>query len=1047
MQTFTTERAFEDAVITALRQKGWDDKHLGTKGFTTVLESPTHADLVANFAAILYENNKQRDRLNGQPLTATEMQQILTKIARLNSPVALNKFINGKTITITRDNECDCEHLGQTVALKLYDRDEIAGGQSRYQIARQPQLPTASAVRSDRRGDLMLLINGMPVIHIELKKSGVPVKQARDQIVKYIGEGVFTGLYSLIQVFVGMTPDETVYFASPGTRAAFNDAYVFHWADHNNDELKDWARIVESLLSIPMAHQLVGYYTVADRTDGVLKVMRSYQYFAASRIAARVAAHKWDSGEQRGGFVWHTTGSGKTLTSYKSAELIASSRDADKVVFLMDRIELGTQSLAAFRSFATDDMSVQGTENTCELLARLRSTSVDDDLIVTSIQKMARIVPDGTNGYDIAAIAAKRMVIIIDEAHRDTFGDMLITIRDTFPRALFFGFTGTPIHTENQKNSTTTADIFGDELHRYSIADGIRDRNVLGFDPYMVCIHRDKDIRRAVALEQAHAATEAEALADPERKRVYLHFMDKMPMAGYYDAGGKYQKGIEDYIPDSQYRTSEYRAGVVQDIAESFAHYSQGGRFHAIFATSTIPEAIEYYHLLRERLPELNITALFDPSIDNSEFALTKEEALAQIVTDYNALYDTSYTIPTFDRMKRDIADRLAHKGAYIGIGQPEGRKRRIDLLIVVDQMLTGFDSKWVSTLYLDKVLRNERIIQAFSRTNRLFGHEKPFGIIRYYRRPHTMERLVGEAVRLYSGDKAFALFVPHLHEHIAALNLHYTEIKNVFAGAGVPGLSALPEDRAAVGKFALEFAALNRSLAAARLQGFSWDSLEYRVKLDEGEKIIVCELDEKTYNILLQRYREIERERGAGVGDAPYELETYITEIEGRDINASYMESNFAKYRVLLDGGDEAARAAAEQQLHQDFAYLSPEEQKYASIILSDLASGTLQVAAGETFAALLARYMQDTAIAAKRKLIAALDLDAALLDKILAMQPTLATIRQDGYYDALLRGVPSERARDLIEQQTGQQLPPPLVRIKLDRYLQDFIVNYGKR
>ncbi|MDU5226626.1 MAG: DEAD/DEAH box helicase family protein, partial [Streptococcus sp.] len=453
-----------------------------------VLKNYSEEDLLRNWADILFENNRDIDRLNDYPLTDGEMQQIIEQIVSLKTPLKLNGFINGKSVTIIRDNTDDKVHFGKEVSLKIYDRREIAAGQSRYQIVQQPKFRTESDILNNRRGDLLLLINGMPVIHIELKKSGIPVSQAYHQIEKYSREGAFTGIFSLVQIFVAMEPNETVYFANPGPEGKFNPDFYFHWADFNNEPINEWNKVASTLLSIPMAHQLIGFYTVADTSDGVLKVMRSYQYYAASAISDKVAKAKWEGNNQLGGYIWHTTGSGKTMTSFKAAQLIASSKDADKVVFLVDRIELGTQSLKEYRGFADERESVQATENTNVLITKLKSTNPSDTLIVTSIQKMSNIKSEDTSlsARDIELINNKRIVFIIDEAHRSTFGDMLITIKDTFQTAMFFGFTGTPIQAENQKLKNTTATVFGDELHRYSIADGIRDKNVLGFDPYKV---------------------------------------------------------------------------------------------------------------------------------------------------------------------------------------------------------------------------------------------------------------------------------------------------------------------------------------------------------------------------------------------------------------------------------------------------------------------------------------------------------------------------------------------------------------------------------
>ena len=610
---FNKESDFEEALIKILSEKGWEKE---------VLKNYSEQDLLRNWANILFENNRDIDRLNDYPLTDSEMQQILEQIEALRTPLKLNGFINGKSVSIVRDNPDDKLHLGKEVSLKIYDRREIAAGQSRYQIVQQPKFPTKSKLLNDRRGDLMLLINGMPVIHIELKKSGIPVSQAYNQIEKYSHEGIFSGLFSLVQIFVAMEPNEAVYFANPGPDGKFNPDYYFHWADFNNEPINEWDKVASTLLSIPMAHQLIGFYTVADDSDGVLKVMRSYQYFAASAISDKVAKAKWEGNNQLGGYVWHTTGSGKTMTSFKSAQLIASSKDADKVIFLMDRIELGTQSLKEYRGFADENESVQATENTNVLITKLKSSNPADTLIVTSIQKMSNIKDEagGLNARDIELISDKRIVFIVDEAHRSTFGDMLLTIKNTFPKAMFFGFTGTPIQDENQKKKNTTSTVFGNELHRYSIADGIRDKNVLGFDPYKVLTFKDKDVRKVVALEKAKAQTEKEAISDPVKSKIFYKYMDanQVGMVGHFDAKGDYIKGIEDYIPNVQYTTEEHTTMVVKDILENWVTLSHNSKFHAIFATSSIPEAINYYRLFKAMKPHLKVTALFDPSIDNN---------------------------------------------------------------------------------------------------------------------------------------------------------------------------------------------------------------------------------------------------------------------------------------------------------------------------------------------------------------------------------------------------------------------------------------------
>lgn len=1036
---FNKESDFEEALIKILSEKGWEKE---------VLKNYSEQDLLQNWANILFENNRDIDRLNDYPLTDGEMQQILEQIKNLRTPLKLNGFINGKSVSVIRDNPDDKLHFGKEVSLKIYDRREIAAGQSRYQIVQQPKFPTNSKILNDRRGDLMLLINGMPVIHIELKKSGVPVSQAYHQIEKYSGEGIFSGLFSLVQIFVAMEPNETVYFANPGPDGKFNPDYYFHWADYNNEPINEWDKVASTLLSIPMAHQLIGFYTVADDSDGVLKVMRSYQYFAASAISDKVSKTKWEAGNQLGGYVWHTTGSGKTMTSFKSAQLIASSKDADKVIFLMDRIELGTQSLKEYRGFADENESVQATENTGVLITKLKSTDPADTLIVTSIQKMSNIKDEagGLKASDIEYINGKRIVFIVDEAHRSTFGDMLITIKTTFPKAIFFGFTGTPIQDENQKKKNTTTTVFGNELHRYSIADGIRDKNVLGFDPYKVLTFKDKDVRKVVALEKAKAQNEEEAISDPIKSKVYYKYMDagQIGMVGHFDSKGDYIKGIEDYIPNVQYQTEEHTTTVVKDILENWVTLSHNSKFHAIFATSSIPEAINYYRMIKEMKPELKVTALFDPNIDNGGGVAFKEAGLVEIIEDYNERYGQDFTIPTFAKMKKDIAARLAHKKPYERIAnEPE---KQIDLLIVVDQMLTGFDSKWINTLYMDKVLLYENIIQAFSRTNRLFGPDKPFGTIRYYRKPHTMERNINAAVKLYSGDKPLGLFVQHLAENLKMMNELYEDISELFSNAGIENFEKLPSDVSVCRKFAKDFKELNSYLEAAKIQGFKWEVTSYTDD-NTGENIEMA-FDEKTYLVLVLRYKELSGGGGGGTGDdVPYDLVGYITEIDTGLIDADYMNSRFEKYLKLLnlEGASAEAVEQAETELHKTFATLSQEEQKYANIFLHDIQRGDVAITEGKTLRDYVTEYLSKAKDDQIHRVAVALGVDELKLRTIMSLRLNSTNINEFGRYDDLKKTVNKAKAKEYFEKIEGTKIIPPKVNVKVDNLLREFILGGG--
>ena len=1091
MDHFGKEAEFEQNLIAMLQRYGWERE---------VLHSPTEEDLIQNWANILFENNREIDRLNDCPLNREEMEELLEQIKRSRTPLALNSFINGKTVSLTRKNPKDTLHYGKEISLKIYDRMEIAAGQSRYQIAEQPIFLRRDKILPDRRGDLMLLINGMPLFHIELKRSGVPVQEAVHQIEKYAHEGIFSGLFSLVQVFAAMNPEETLYFANPGPDGSFNPDFYFHWTDRNNDPINHWQKVAERLLSIPMAHQLIGFYTVADDSDGILKVMRSYQYYAANKISDQVSKHDWSEKNQLGGYIWHTTGSGKTMTSFKSAQLIANSKDADKVVFLIDRVELGTQSLAEYQAFSDSKDDVQGTDDTMMLISKLKSADPKNTLIVSSIQKMSKIKEDAKLNMrtkDLEEMQSKRIVFIVDECHRSSSGEMLITIKETFPKALFFGFSGTPLLEENQSKSLTTADIFGNELHRYSIADGIRDKNVLGFDPTMVSVYRAKDLRKRVALHESGAASEQEALSDPVMRKKYFHFMSQqeVPMAGSLQEDGSYIKGIEDYnyIGKEAWQTEKYRTAVVTDIMENWLTLSRNNKFHAIFATSSIPEAIQYYKIFREKYPNFKVTGLFDPTIDNGSGgkALDKEDGLREMLIDYNRLYNQSFDLSKYALFKQDVSERLSHKNSYVRIKEEE----QLNLLIVVNQMLTGFDSKWINTLYLDKILVYQNLIQAFSRTNRLYNiNEKPFGSIRYYRMPYTMKRNIEEAVKRYSGDRPEGLFADHLSDNIRHMNLVYEEMKDLFANAGISDMEKLPEDVPAKAKFAKLFREFNNYLQAARIQGFRWDKKEYIFSKDsedgeilniqEGknvleetieidylaeikdkllhkkEKVNSCEIEgldkelliclptEDTFRILEQRYKELRKKtKDSEDGEVTFPIDPYLTEENTGVIDHEYMNSRFQKWKKVLEdpNADPKLLESTLAELHKSFAFLSQEDQKYANLFLHDVQTGDAKLSEELSFQDYIVRYAKDEKSEQIKQVVQYLGISEKLLSDMLRENITEDNLNEYGRFDALKETVDRNKAQDYFSKIEGETLPPFMVNNRVEKLLTDFIFSGG--
>ncbi len=498
-----------------------------------------------------------------------------------NTPVKSNIFITGKDVPVRRDGDSpDQKNAGNEVFLNIFSPGEVAGGTSKYQIAEQIVFNQQEDTR-DRRGDITLLINGMPVIHIELKASGVDVFEATNQIKKYIQERKFQGFMSLVQVFWAITPEDALYFANPGTAERMNSAFFFHWGDRDNHIIREWREIIDGesrILSIPEAHRMIGYYAIADKEKDTLKVCRSYQYIAIRAIVERVSRQKWGDHDQLGGFVWCTTGGGKTMTSFKAGQLIIDKGYADNVVFLVDRKALDSQSKQEYNSFAPVGRKVVETKSAFDLFNKLVSSHADNQMLLTSIQKMSKITDKNEEKRkdELEKIKRKRIVFIVDEAHRSQFGEMHQNVKNTFYNALFIGFTGTPIFPENMREGEmTTESVFGRCLAVYSLATGIRDGNVLGFYPKGEKTYDDDDVlRKKVAQRESNADSMEDAKKDPEKWKIYRYFTTKAPMETQYDERGNIKKdrngrnlkGIEDYLVPSQYDNPEHRRSVVENI-------------------------------------------------------------------------------------------------------------------------------------------------------------------------------------------------------------------------------------------------------------------------------------------------------------------------------------------------------------------------------------------------------------------------------------------------------------------------------------------------
>ena len=1048
------ELNFEKDLVSELIKVGWEKE---------VIKEPTEDDLIENWRKIIYDNNKVK--LNDIPLSDYEMGQIMEYIRlNCNTPVKANLFINGKNVCIKRDaNSEDTEHAGKEVYLDIFDPVEIAGGRTRYQIVEQPIFKTASKF-NDRRGDILLLINGIPVIHIELKASGVALEQATNQIQKYAKEGVFTGIYSLIQVFFAITPEDAVYFANPGDYAKYNSAFFFHWGDRMNKVIKDWRQLCRgenAMLSIPEAHQLIGYYVVASKDIDTLMVVRSYQYHAIRAILQRIKKQKWGNHNPLGGYIWCTTGGGKTLTSFKSGQLIIDKGIADKVVFVVDRVELSNQSLEEYNSFQRDGEDVQETSSTNELFVKLKSNKSKDALIVTSIQKLNRINDDAIKQKksDLDYIKGKRIVFIIDEAHRSQFGLMHERVKDTFVNAVFIGFTGTPIFSENDKDGFTTEAVFGKCLAVYSIADGIRDNNVLGFDPKAIKTYKDEDLKEAIALKQCNAKDKAEAKANPEKYKVYRKYKMR-DMITTFDKNGNKIEGIEDLIPAKQYDCDDHRKSVVEDILSNWDVLSvgeNGTKFHAILATTSIQEACEFYKLFKEKDGSLRITALFDPTIDNTgKSAFDKQDALIEIVDDYNKMFNQHFdrdSDPNFKKFKKDIVSRLAHKKQYKHMN-PKGDKETLDLIIVVDQLLTGFDSKFVNTLYLDKVIEQDAIIQAISRTNRVYDNlEKPFGLFRFYRKPYTMQENLKEALRLYCEGDTSGVVVKNLEENIDEIKNVYMVISNLFDKSNIRDFCQLPDGDAECQKFKKEFSYLRSLMNSIKLQGFRWDlacdtCAKEDICKDKDNCIYKLPYSQDVYRVMEMRFNDLRHKRTGidnGSTSFGFNLTSIKSEMAMEKIDADYLEDHFKKIIPIIssDKTPEDEKNTAVRNFELELPKLSAIHQKYALDIISDVRKCILTIESDKTLMQYIQEYIEkdlDKMISDKANLFG---LNKQLLKEIYLTSKNERELNEHNRFEKLKACADLEKVIVYFTEKEKTQCSPFAARVKLDKELKEFILG----
>lgn len=649
-----SEAALENGLIDTLQKMNYEYVHIEEE-----------KNLSANFKKQLEKHNKKKlEELGRTEFTESEFEKILIYLE------GGTRFEKAKKLRDLFPLELES---GERLWVEFLNRTHWC--QNEFQVSNQITVEG----RKKCRYDVTILINGLPLVQIELKRRGVELKQAYNQIQRY-HKTSFHGLFDYIQLFVISNGVNTRYFANnPNSGYKF----TFNWTDAANVPFNDLEKFANVFFDKCTLGKIIGKYIVLHEGDKCLMVLRPYQFYAVEKILDRV------ENSNDNGYIWHTTGAGKTLTSFKAAQLVSELDDVDKVMFVVDRHDLDTQTQAEYEAF--EPGAVDSTDNTDELVKRLHSNS---KIIITTIQKLNAAVSKQWYSSRIEEIRHSRIVMIFDECHRSHFGECHKNIVKFFDNTQIFGFTGTPIFVENAVDGHTTKEIFGNCLHKYLIKDAIADENVLGF------------------------------------------------LVEYYH-------GNEDVDNADQDRMTE----IAKFILNNFNKSTFDGEFDALFAVQSVPMLIRYYKIFKSLNPKIRIGAVFTYAANSSQddeqtgmntgsFASEstgEADELQAIMDDYNNMYGTSFTTENFRAYYDDINLRMKKKKADM---------KPLDLCLVVGMFLTGFDSKKLNTLYVDKNMEYHGLLQAFSRTNRVLNEKKRFGKVVCFR---DLKSKVDEAIKLFS--------------------------------------------------------------------------------------------------------------------------------------------------------------------------------------------------------------------------------------------------------------------------------------------------------
>ncbi len=683
----------------------------------------TEDDLWNNFRYILEQNNK--DRLDGEHLTDAEFEQVRNQL-QFSSFYRAGEWLVGENGKVMVHVQRDTEKLH----LVVMNHEHIAGGSSVYQVINQYRAlkDDEETKAQDRRFDVTLMINGLPMIHIELKNKQHSYMDGFCQIKKYIGEGKFTGIFSAVQMFVISNGVDTKYFSAAGD-TELNPKFVSGWLDEKNNSVSDYLEFARSVLRIPAAHEMIARYTVLDEDAKRLILLRPYQIHAIEAI--REASKTGKSG-----YVWHTTGSGKTLTSYKATRnLLMDIPTIDKAIFLIDRKDLDTQTTMAFQAYANNDLiDVDETDNVSDLKKKLKSD--DRQVIVTTIQKLQRLITkrleEGTPEY--TKIKNLRIAFVVDECHRAVTPGTKRELERFFGKSLWYGFTGTPRFAENPYPKLgdlprTTEELYGKRLHEYTIQNAIKDNAVLGFQ-----VEHDGP----------------KNMVDETDSRIYENETHMLK--------------VLDVILNKSYHKLGFQNG-------------KGKTYEGLLTTSSIQLAQKYYELLkrvkngetslqideriRQVLPDFPKFAITYSVTENDESSQLNQQKMRESLDDYNSMFNTKYDLSQIQAYNGNLNKRLARKDPKF-----KSRSEQLDLVIVVDRLLTGFDAPCMSTMFIDRQpMGPHDLIQAFSRTNRIFDNNKAYGQIVTFQAPKLFKESVDNAVKLYSAGSTGTALVAEWKE------------------------------------------------------------------------------------------------------------------------------------------------------------------------------------------------------------------------------------------------------------------------------------------